>query len=293
MKVKGFFQEIRAKRRIRLSRSPAGDAFLILVLAVFGAFMILPMVYTIVTAFKPINELFLFPPKFFVRHPTLENFSQMIALTTEMYVPFSRYLFNSLVVTGGGTAVYVIIASLAAYPIAKFDFRFLRVFQTIVVWAILFRGEVTSIPQYIVISKLGLLNTYLAVIFPVLASTFGVFLMIQFIHDFPDSILEAAYIDGAGHFQTYWRVVMPSIRPAWLTLIIFTFQSYWNATGIQYIYDESMKMLPTVLSQITTGGMARAGASAAVALVLMIPPIAIFVAAQASVMETMAKSGMK
>jgi putative chitobiose transport system permease protein len=291
--MKKTFIQHRPERKIRLSRSMTGDVFLILTLAVFGVFMILPMVYTVVTAFKPIHELFLFPPRFFVKTPTMDNFRQMVQLTTEMYVPFSRYLFNSLVVTGGGTAAYVFIASLAAYPIAKFDFRFLKVFQTIVVWAILFRGEVTAIPQYIVISKLGLLNTYLAVVFPILASTFGVFLMIQFIRDFPDTILEAAHIDGAGHFETYWRIVMPSIRPAWLTLIIFTFQSYWNSTGIQYIYDESMKMLPTVLQQITTGGMARAGASAAVALVLMIPPIAIFVLAQASVMETMAKSGLK
>lgn len=114
-------------------------------------------------------------------------------------------------------------------------------------------------PQYVVISKLGLLNTYWAVMLPVLASTFGVFLMSQFISAFPDSVLEAAHIDGASQFTVFWRVVMPTVKPAWLTLIIFTFQQFWNTTGIQYVYDESMKMLPTVLQQITTGGMAGPG----------------------------------
>ena len=286
-------QRYKAKKKKRLSRSKTGDFLMLSVLLLFGVFMGLPLLYTLITAFKPINEIFLFPPRFFVKNPTTENFIQMIQLTTEMYVPFSRYLFNSLLVSGGGTFLYVVIASMAAYPLAKFEFKFLKVYYIIVVWAILFRTEVTAIPQYIIISKLVMLNTYFAVIVPVLASTFGVFLIRQFIRTFPDSILEAAYIDGASQFKILWDVIMPSIKPAWLTLIIFTFQQFWNTTGIQYIYDEDMKMLPTVLKQITTGGMARAGAAAAVALCLMIPPILIFVLTQSKVVETMAFSGIK
>lgn len=266
---------------------------MVLVLLLFALFMALPLIYTVVTAFKPVTELFLFPPRFFVKHPTLDNFVQMSQLATEMYVPFSRYLFNSVLVAGGGTLLYVLIASLAAYPLAKFKFRFLKIYNMVIVWAILFRPEVTAIPQYIVISKLNMLNTYWAVMLPVLASTYGVFLMRQFISAFPDSVLEAAHIDGASQYQVFWRIVMPSVKPAWLTLTIFIFQQFWNTTGIQYVYDESMKMLPTVLQQITTGGIARAGASSAVALVLMIPPIVIFITTQSSVMETMALSGIK
>ncbi len=284
---------IRARGGRRVSRSRWGNVILLLVLTLFGIFMALPLVYTIVTAFKPAHEIFVFPPRFFVRDPTVENFIAVYQLTSEMYVPLSRYIFNSLLVAAGGTALYVFVASFAAYPLAKYRFKWVGVYTTVVVWAILFRGEVTSIPQYIIISELHMVNTYFAVILPALGSSFGVFLMIQFMSAFPDSVLEAAYIDGAGEFRVLWSVVMPSVKPAWLTLIIFTFQNFWNATGIQFLYDERLKMLPTVLSQISGGGMARAGASAAVAMILMIPPIVLFLLSQSSVIETMSHAGIK
>lgn len=287
-------KRIRVRDKKRVNHSRGGNIAIFVFLAVFGVFMALPLVYTVITAFKPINELFLFPPRFFVRNPTLDNFVTMFQLTQAMWVPFSRYLFNSLFVAVSGTALYIIVSSLAGFSLAKYKFPGRGLYFQIVVWAILFRPEVTGIPQYIILSKFGMVNTYLALILPVLAGSFGVFLMRQFIEiAIPDEMMEAARIDGASDYRIFWTIVMPIVRPAWLTLIIFTFQQFWNTTGVQYIYDESLKMLPTILQQITTSGLARAGAGSAVALVLMIPPIIIFLLSQSSVMETMAHSGLK
>lgn len=282
-----------AKERKRFARSKLGSAAIFLLLLLFGSFMLLPLVYAVVNAFKPLNEFFLFPPRFFVRNPTTENFSLMLQLASNLNVPFSRYLFNSLFIGFVGTGIYIIIACLAAYPLAKYRFPGTIVFSQVIVWAILFRPEVTGIPTYIMLASFGMINTYFALLLPMLASTFGVFLMKQFIAFFPDDILEAARIDGAGEYRIFWRIVMPSIKPGWVTLIIFTFQNFWNATGVNYIYDESLKGLPTVLSQIASAGLSRAGVGAATALFLMIPTILIFVITQSSVMETMAYSGIK
>jgi ABC-type glycerol-3-phosphate transport system permease component len=290
-KIKISRRKINKKKR--LTRSLGGDLVILIFLGFCGAFSILPLIYTVVNAFKPLNELFLFPPRFFVRHPTLDNFTTMIQLASNMWVPFSRYLFNSLFIAIFGTVAYVIIASLAAYPLAKHKFPGSALFFQIVVSAILFRPEVTGIPQYIIISKLGMVNTYFAILLPVFAGSFGVFLMRQFMVTFPTDTIEAAKIDGASEYKIFWSIVMPSVKPGWLTLGIFTFQGLWNTTGVQYIFNESMKVLPTVLSQIATAGIARAGAGSAVALFLMIPPIVFFVISQSSVIETMSHSGLK
>ncbi len=284
---------LRVKQK-RVTRSFSGNALVLFFLLVMSVFMVLPLLYTVVTAFKPVSELFLYPPKFFVQNPTLENFTAMSRLVNEMWVPFERYLFNSLFVAAVGTVGYVIIASMAAYALAKYKHKWLKVFYVVVVWAILFRPEVTGIPQYIIISKLSLINTYWAILLPMMSGSFGVFLVRQFVVTaVPDSVIEAAHIDGASELKLFTSIVLPMIKPAWLTLSIFTFQGLWNATGVTYIYDESMKMLPVMLRQIASAGIARAGAGAAVALVLMIPPVVFFLTSQSAVMETMSHSGMK
>lgn len=277
----------------RISRSWWGNLLLLLFISVIGVFMALPLVYTSVTAFKPMNELFIFPPRFFVQNPTMDNFSQMMSIVNNSWVPFGRYVINSLIVTVTGTASYVIIASLAAFPLAKHRFPGRSVMSKTIIWAILFRPEVTGVVVYIILAWLGMINTYWSLILPMMAGSFGVFLMQQFTVSFPDTILEASRIDGASEWGIFWKVLMPSLKPGWVTLIIFTFQSFWNTTGINYIYDEELRMLPAVLSQISAAGIARAGAGAAVALILMIPPVFIFILSQSSVIETMTHSGIK
>lgn len=283
----------RGKAGVTLSRSRGGTFTILLFLSLASIFMILPVVYTVVTAFKPIHEIFYWPPRFFVREPTLENFSVLFEITQGMWVPLERYIFNSVFVSVFGTTLYVFVASMAAYPLAKYKHKFLDIMYWIVVLAIMFRPEVTRIPTYIIMNSLGLINTYSSMILPVLAGSFGVFLLRQFIVQVPDSMLEAARIDGATEYYIYWRLIMPMIRPAWLTLVIFTFTALWNMSGAEYIYDESMRSLSSVLSMVAAGGIARAGAGAAVALLMMIPPYAVFIFSQSSVMETMAHSGIK
>ena len=288
-----FRLKSRGKTGVTLSRSQGGTVAIFLFLLIASVFMVLPVVYTIVTAFKPIHEIFYWPPRFFVREPTLENFTILFEITQGMWVPLERYIFNSVFVSVFGTALYVFVASAAAYPLAKYKHRFLDVMYWIVVLAIMFRPEVTRIPTYIIMNSLGLVNTYASMILPVLAGSFGVFLLRQFMVQVPDSMLEAARIDGASEYYIYWRLIMPMTRPAWLTLIIFTFTALWNMSGAEYIYDESMRSLAAVLSMVASGGIARAGAGAAVALLMMLPPYAVFIFSQSSVMETMAHTGIK
>lgn len=283
----------RIKPRRRLSRSVWGTLLLLFGILLVGFVMALPLLYTVVTAFKPFNELFIYPPRFFVQHPTGDNFTQMMSIVNNSWVPFSRYLFNSVFVAVIGTAAYIVIASLAAYPLAKHHFPGRKAFSSLLVWAILFRSEVTAIAVYIILASFGMINTYWSLLLPTLAGSFGVFLMQQFMVSFPDAVLEAARIDGAGEWGIFAKIVMPSVRPGWITLIIFTFQSFWNTTGTSYIYSEELRLLPAVLSQIAASGIARAGAGAAVALFLMIPPVVIFIISQSSVLETMAYSGIK
>jgi len=278
----------------KLSRSVTGNFAVFVFLLIVAAFMALPAYYSIIQSLKPIEELFTYPPKFFVRNPTFSNYERAIRLASSSWVPFSRYIANSIFVSVAGTGIYVIIASLAGYPLAKTKIPGIKVLSNLVVWTLLFSAEVTMIPRYIVVAKLGMVDTYSAILLPALAGSFGVFLMRQFMSNaIPDSILEAARIDGASEYRIFWKIVMPCVRPAWLTLVIFTFQSMWSTTGGSYIYSEELKTLPSVLSTIAGGGIARSGAGCAVAVILMLPPVIIFIISQSSIMDTMAHSGLK
>ena len=280
-------------KRTSLSRSTGGTVAIFTCQIIMGAFMLLPLIYVIVTAFKPLDEILAYPPKFFVRHPTLSNFTDLIEITQETWIPFERSLFNSLALAFLGTVIYIVVASMAAFPLAKSRERFIAVYYQIVVLAILFRPEVTRTPLYIIMSRLHLINTFWSLVLPALSGSFGVFLMRQFMMTIPDSMLEAARVDGASEYLIFWKIVMPMVKPAWMTLAIFTFKDLWNTGETQYIYEESMKTLTAVMQSISSAGIARAGAGAAVALLMMIPPVVVFVISQSSVMETMATTGIK
>lgn len=287
-------QYFKDRKKVRLSRSFGGTFAIFMFLVIIGVFMALPIVYSIVQSIKPLEEIFAYPPKFFVKNPTFDNYVQVYQLCQNLWVPLSRYVFNSLFISVLGTVVYVFIASMAAFPLSKHNFPGKVIISLVIVWALLFRPEVTGVAQYIIISKLNMINTYWSMLLPPLAGTFGVFLMMQFMETaIPDSLLEAARIDGAKEYRIFFSIAMPAVKPAWLTLVIFTFQSFWNATGVSYIYDESLKTLPSVLTNISSGGLARSGASSAVAVILLVPPIIIFIISQSSMTETMAHTGLK
>ena len=277
----------------RLTRSLWGDIIVFILLLIVACFMSLPFIYTIIQAFKPFEELFAFPPKFYVVNPTLDNFGDLFTVASSSWVPFSRYVFNSVLVSLVGTSLHVICASLCAYPVAKKNFPGKNGIFTIVTTSLLFNTTVTALPNYIIMSKLGWINSHLSIIVPAIGGAFGMFLMKQFMQGIPTALLEAAQIDGAGEWKIFWTIVMPQVKPAWLTLVIFCFTSMWNATGASYIYDEELKTLPTALSQISSAGIARMGVGMAASLIMIIPPIFTFILSQSRVIETMSTAGIK
>ncbi len=280
-------------KRRKPNRSIAGDIGIYIMLILFGLFMALPLVYAINNAFKPLDEIFRYPPKFFVQNPTLDNFQDLFVIMGKSWVPFSRYLFNTVFITAAGTAGQLLIASMGAYVLAKYDFPGSKGFFKIVVVALMFSGHVTAIPNYLVMTWLGWVDTYWAVIIPAFASPMGLFLMKQFMEGIPDSLMEAAKIDGAKEWKIFTNIVMPNVKPAWLTLIIFSVQALWNTTGNNFIYSEELKTLPYALRQIVNGGAKRAGVGSAVTLIMMIVPITIFIFSESNIIETMATSGLK
>ena len=280
-------------RKKRVSRSTGGDLSIFIILIIGALFMSLPMVYVISSAFKPLNELFLFPPQFFVRNPTLGNFVDLFILMGESWIPFSRYLFNSVFIVVTATGGHVIISSLGAYAVTKYNFIGKGLFTTLVVLSLMFARQVTAIPNYLILSRLNWIDTYMAMIVPAWGFSLGFYLMTKFMQQMvSDSLIEAARIDGASELRIFWKIVMPIVKPAWLTLVILTFQQMWRMTGGQFIYSEELKALPHALQQIAAGGIARQGVSMAVALLMMIIPVIVFVFNQANIVQTMGTSGI-
>lgn len=284
-------------RSKKVNRSKTGTITLTLVLLVFSLFMALPMLLMISNAFKPQDELFVFPPQLLPTNPTLKNFKDMFIVMSTSNVPFIRYIFNSLLITGVGTAGHIILSSMCAYPLAKKKFPGKNFLFNLVVFSLMFNADVTAIPNYLVMSKLGWVDTYAALIVPAFGMSLGLYLMKQFMEQIPDSLLEAARIDGANQNVIFWRIVMPNVKPAWLTLLLLSVQSLWPIGSSNFIYKEELKTLPAALNQITGAGtavnIARAGIGAAVAVFMMIIPIVIFIFSQSNVIETMSASGMK
>lgn len=279
----------------RYTRSRAGNAMYFIFLFLMGSFSVLPMVYCVCTAFKPLDELLVFPPRFFVQRPTFANFTELPALLEKLRVPLSRYLFNSVFVATVSTACHIVIASMAAYVLSKYRLKGGKIIFLVIQFSLLYNGTTLAVPQYLIFSKLGIIDTLLVYILPAIPSSMGVFLMKQYMDSgIPDTLLEAARIDGAGVVCMYWRLVMPLTRPAWMTLLLFAFQGIWSicpASGT--IFSEELKTLPYVMSSITDGGTARAGSAMAATVILMIPPILIYFITQSNVTETMSKSGIK
>lgn len=277
----------------KINGSLGGDIAIFMLLGLLGLFMIFPLYYSIIQSFKPISELFVFPPKLYVLDPTTENFSNLFKVAGNLWVPFSRYVFNSVFITVVISVFHVIVVCCCAYCLSKCRFPGYAVLNQIIVTSLLFTSTATWIMQFVVMAKLGMINSYSALILPSIATPMGLYLMRQSMSTINDSIIDAAKVDGAGVFRTCWQVVIPNQKPAIATLIIYVFQGAWNVQGGALVYEEDLKTLPTIMSQIAASGIARQGIIYASAVVLMIPPLVIFLVAQSNVMETMANSGMK
>ena len=280
--------------KVVLNRSRSGDAGITFVLGILGLFMFLPMLYVVMQSLKPLDELWMFPPRFYVVNPTLSNFSDLFNLMNTSWVPFSRYIFNTVFVSIVGTTGNLFFSSLAAYAMAKIKFPGGRAMFKTVQTSLMFHATVTSITSFMIMGALGWIDTYWARIVPAWATSMGLYLMKQFMEtNVNDSVLESSRLDGAGELRTYWTIAMPMVKPAWLTLIIFSFKDLWNAGASVYIQSEQLKSFNYAIQQIMAGGIKRAGAGAASTVIMMMVPILVFVISQSNIIETMGSSGMK
>ncbi len=282
------------KHKVVLSRSAGGDVGITIMLTLLGAFMVLPMVYVIMQSLKPLDELWMYPPRFYVMNPTFSNFKDLFGLMNTSWVPFSRYIFNTVFTSLCGTFGHLFIASMAAYALAKIKFPGGKAIFKTIQTSLMFHSTVTAVTSFILMSAFKMIDSYLAIIIPAWGSTLGLYLMKQFMDSgVSDAVLESARLDGASELRTYWTIAMPMVKPAWLTLIVYCFQGLWNQGASIYIYSEQLKSFNYAIGQITAGGIKRAGASAAASVLMMAVPILVFIITQSNIIETMGTSGMK
>lgn len=278
----------------KFTRSTGGNILYFSILILLGLVMVFPLFYCIITSLKPLEELLIFPPKFYVVRPTLNNFKVLPALLSNLEVPLSRYVFNSVFIAVVTTICSIIAGSMAAFTFSKSNIKGSKFVFNLITTMMLYNATTLAVPQYLIFSKLGMIDTYWVYILPAIPSTVNCFLMKQFMDEaVNNTLLEAARIDGAGVFSMYWKIVMPIMKPAIMTVLLFSFQAMWSIVPIGTVFSEEFKTLPYVMSSIAMGGIARSGSAMAVTVVLMLPPIFVFLVTQSNVLETMGNSGIK
>lgn len=299
MRIAGALKQFDSwRKRKRLRKFSPMEKISIALLVLLSIFMLLPLIYIFNHAFKPYHELFIYPPNIFVREPSIQNFIELVNITKSTAVPVTRYVFNSLVVTALAVVAITIVSAMCAYPISKHKFPGHKAVFATILLTLLFVPEVVSIPRYLIVSHLGIFNTYWGHVLPLVAVPTGVFLMKQFIDQLPDELLDSAKIDGAKEFTLFLRIVIPVIMPAVATVGIIAFNSAWTngETSSMFMQDEEMRTFPFYVETLTSGlanSVARQGAAAAAAMILFLPNLIMFLAFQSKVIATMAHSGIK
>lgn len=288
----------RVSRALRKpNRSLGGDIFIWIILAIFGAFFAFPLVFLINNAFKPLDEIFINPPNLFVINPTLNNLDDLFILMSRSWVTFTRYIFNTVFYTAAGTFGHLFFASLGAFAVSKYDFPGSKFFFGLIITTLMFNPFVLQIPNFLILAQFGWIDTPLAVVIPAFGMPLGFFLLKQFMDTIPVSLVEAAKIDGATEWYIYAHIVMPLVKPALLTALVFSIQALWNNPQHMVIHTEQLKTLPLAIQQIIGSphapNIARMGINAAGLFVMMIVPIIIFIFAQSNILKTMASSGIK
>ncbi len=283
--------------KINPSRFHRSQIRYLIILFPVALFMLLPLLYIFNHAFKPLEELFYYPPKFFVEQYTLQNFVRLFQVTGSSGIPMSRYLFNSIIVTVLVLAASVIVSTLAGYALSKLEFKGKKLLNEINTIALMFVGIAVTIPRYLVIEKLGLIDNFFIHVLPYLAVPVGLFLIKQFVDQIPNELIDAARVDGAKELQIYRLIILPLIRPAIATIVILSFQTVWNSsdTSTTYINNDSLKTFAFYMNTLTanTNGVAGQGMAAAASLIMFVPNLVIFIIMQSKVMDTMAHSGIK
>jgi ABC-type glycerol-3-phosphate transport system permease component len=263
-----------------------------------AVFMVMPIVYIISHAFKPIDELFAYPPRFFVDKPTVQNFYDLFNNTNATGVPITRYLFNSITITLIVVFLTVLISTMAGYALSKKRFKLKKTIFEINTLALMFVPAAVGIPRYLLVEEIGLLDSFFAHIFPLLAMPVGLFLVKQFIDQIPNEMIEAAQMDGASDYRIFLTIIIPLVKPAIATIAILSFQLVWNnaETSVLYVNDENLKTFAFYMSTLageSGNTVAGQGMAAAASLIMFIPNLIIFIFLQSKVMNTMAHSGIK
>lgn len=290
-KIRQFSRVSESKK---YTRSKVGNVSYVILLVAFGLFSIFPLIYCVTTSLKPLDELMIFPPRFLVQRPTMQNYLALPGLLSNLNVPLSRYIFNSLFVSIVTTVFYVLFSSAAAFVLSKSQIRGKKIIFMMVQFALLFNAYTLEIPRYLIYSYTNIIDTYLVYILPMLSGTMGVFLMKQYMEgSVPDALIEAAKIDGAGPYRIFFQIVFPMVKPCVMTLSLFGFRDVWATVPNGTVFNETLKTLPTIMTQITAGGIARAGSAMAVTVIMMIPPILVYMISQRNVLESMNSAGIK
>ena len=270
---------------------------LVAALTAVGLFMLLPIIFLFNHAFKPLNELFLYPPTIFVQQPTWRNFEQLLLHSSAGLVPFTRYLFNSAVISAISTAAVILVSTMAGYVLSKHHFHFKAIIMGLILISLMFAPETVAIPRYLVISELGLKDTYFAHILPFIASPIAVFLMKQFIDQIPASLTDAAKLDGATDMYIFTRIIIPLTAPAVATVSIITFQAVYLdvETSTFFMTKETMKTLAYYATALTVNvpGVAATSLAAAIGLIMFLPNLIMFLLFQRKMIQTMLHSGVK
>lgn len=278
----------------KYTRSTAGNIMYFSLLFLLGSVTVLPLIYCVVTSLKPLDELLIFPPQFFVRKPTLANFLAIPSILNSLQVPISRYTFNTIFIAFVSTFGSIIICSMAAFAFSKSNMKCRTPIFSAVQFMLLYSAATLAVPQYMIFSKMHLIDTYWVYLLPALPSAVNCFLMKQFLDvSVPNTLLEAARIDGAGVLTMYWKIVMPILKPAYMTVLLSTFQAMWGVVPGGTIFKEELKTLPYAMRSVANAGIARSGSAMAITVILMLPPIIVFLITQGNVMETMSSSGIK
>ena len=267
------------------------------VLIPMAIFMGLPMIYIFSHAFKPMDELFAYPPRFFVSNPTLDNFKSLFSNMTTSDVPISRYIFNSITSSLLVVLLTILVSTFAGYALSKKRFKLKSMIFEINTLALMFVPIAVAIPRYLIIVRTGVVDTYWAQILPLLAMPMGIFLVKQFVDQVPDVLIEAAQMDGAKDLTIFFKIILPLIKPVLATIAILSFQTVWNSTEASSIFinNENLKNFAFYMSTLTStnNSVAGQGIAAAASLIMFIPNLLIFIIMQKNVMSTMAHSGIK
>ena len=282
--------------RINPTRFSTGQIKFHIIAFPLSIFMILPVIFIICQAFKPLGELFRFPPTIFVHNPTLDNFKNLLNLSGSTGIPMSRYFLNSLIVAVLTVVLGILITIMAAYVFSKKKFKIKGALWEVNQMALMFVATAVAIPRYLIIVNLGVYNTWFAHILPLVAMPVSLFLVKQFVDGIPDALIEAAVVDGAGDITILRKVIIPLTKPALATSVVLTFQQVWNnvETSNNYITNEALRTLTYYCNSIgVNNAVAAAGMVAASSLILFLPNLIIFICMQSKVMNTMASSGIK